>query len=94
MDIESLERRNDASIEALESKTALLKSITSGIRGEVMHHHSILDSMGKGMHGVQGGLGSAVSKMTRVMEGPNGKQYMYGIFGGALLLYLVYYYIL
>ena len=45
MDIESLEKRNDASISALEGKTALLKNITSGIHGEVLHHHSILDSM-------------------------------------------------
>lgn len=94
MDIESLERRNDASIDALESKTALLKSITSGIRGEVMHHHDILDSMGKGIHGVQGGLGSALTKMSRVMEGPQGKQYMYGVLGGAILLYILYYHIL
>lgn len=45
MDIESLEKRNDASISALGEKTALLKNITSGIHGEVLHHHSILDSM-------------------------------------------------
>lgn len=91
MDIESLERRNDASIDALESKTALLKSITSGIRGEVMHQHGILDSMGKGMYGVHGGLRSAGTKMMRVMEGPYGKQYtLYGILGGALILYVLY----
>lgn len=94
MDIESLERRNDASIEALEGKTALLKSITSGIRGEVMQHHDILDSMGKGMHGVQGGLQGAVTKMTRVMQGPQRNQFMYGVVGGAVFLYVLYYYVL
>jgi len=45
MDIESLEKRNDASIAALGEKTALLKNITSGIHGEVLQHHSVLDAM-------------------------------------------------
>jgi hypothetical protein len=45
MDIESLEKRNDASIAALGEKTALLKNITSGIHGEVKQHHSVLDAM-------------------------------------------------
>lgn len=94
MDIESLEKRNDASIDALESKTALLKSITSGIRGEVVKHHDILDSMSKGMHGVQGGIGSAATKMKRVMESPYGRQYVYGVLAGAILLYVLYYHVL
>ncbi len=45
MDIESLEKRNDASIAALGEKTVLLKNITSGIHGEVLQHHSVLDAM-------------------------------------------------
>jgi hypothetical protein len=90
MDIESLERRNDASISALESKTALLKSITSGIHGEVRQHHSLLDQLSTGMQGVQMGLGGTVTKIQRVMEGPRGVQYVYGMAGGCFVLWCLY----
>ena len=90
MDIESLERRNDASISALESKTALLKGITAGIHGEVGQQNKLLDELRRGMLGVQLGLGGTVTKIKRVMEGPRGTQYMYGMVGGVALLMLVW----
>ncbi|MEO2193414.1 MAG: hypothetical protein ABGY24_13280 [bacterium] len=88
MDIESLERRNDASISALESKTALLKGITAGIHGEVGQQNQLLDELRRGMLGVGLGLGGTMTKIKRVMEGPRGAQYMYGMVGGMVLLML------
>ncbi|KAI8107420.1 hypothetical protein PSENEW3n2_00003918 [Picochlorum sp. SENEW3] len=92
MDIESLEKRNDASIAALGEKTALLKNITSGIHGEVKQHHSVLDAMSKNVGGVHLGLDGAVKKMTRVMESPQGRQYLYAVVGISLALFLLYRY--
>lgn len=46
------------------------------------------------MGSVHGGLGSTVTKIRRVMEGPQGRQYMYGVLGCVALLLFVYYYIL
>ena len=90
MDIESLERRNDASIAALESKTALLKGITSGIHGEVGQQNDLLDEIRRGMQGVHLGLGGTVTKIKRVMEGPRGAQYLYGMVGGVVLLMFIW----
>lgn len=89
MDIESLERRNDSSISLLEGKTAMLKSITAGIQGEVRQQHDILDQIGRGVEGVKVGLGGTVTKIQRVMEGPRGRQYMLGMLGGGVILFIL-----
>ena len=94
MDIESLERQNDASISALEEKTALLRGITSGIHAEVRQQNNVLEELKRGMQGVRVGLGGTVVKIKRVMEGPRGSQYMYGMVGGVVLLLLFTKYVL
>jgi len=93
-DIESLERRNDASIAALESKTSLLRGITAGIHGEVRQQNDLLEELKRGIQGVQVGLGGTVVKIKRVVEGPRGAQYVYGMVGGVVLLVTFWKYVL
>jgi hypothetical protein len=93
-DIESLERRNDASIAALESKTSLLRGITAGIHGEVRQQNDLLVVLMRGILGVLVGLGGTVVKIKRVVEGPRGAQYVYGMVGGVVLLVTFWKYVL
>lgn len=47
----------------------------------------------KNVGGVRLGLDGAVKKMTRVMESPQGRQYLYAVVGVSLALFLLYRYV-
>eukprot|EP00890_Picochlorum_soloecismus_P000524 jgi/Picsp_1/1472/NSC_04950-R1_qc- bet1 mbet1 family len=90
MDIESLEKRNDATIASLGEKSALLKHITSSIHGEVSAQHTVLDRMAQGVGGVQMGLQGTVTKIQRVMEGPEGRKIIYIALAIVVIIFVLY----
>lgn len=91
MDIESLERNNDRSLDALSDRIGLLKQATHGIRSEVDSQHHVLDRMTDAMLGTRGMLGGAVDKFKVVMNNKQNKQMLTFIGGFAAVLLLLYY---
>lgn len=92
VDVESLERENDKGLDALSERVSLLKAATAGIRGEVDSQDRTLDDMGGGMGGISAFLAAGTSKFKTVMSDKKNNNFMFGVIGMVVLLFLLWYY--
>ncbi|KAL4439668.1 hypothetical protein ABPG75_002669 [Micractinium tetrahymenae] len=90
VDLEGLEAENDRSIAALSERVGALRSITSGIHGEVESQQRLLDKMALSMGGVRLSLRATADKMAKVMTKPHNRRVIYLAGGAVVLLFLFY----
>ena len=69
-DPESLERENDAAIDHMGDRVAMLRKITSGIHDEAESHHRLLDGLSDNM----GGIGGLEGDHVPLQQGVRGEQ--------------------
>eukprot|EP00775_Hariotina_reticulata_P012724 gene12724-12854_t len=91
VDVESLERENDRSLDALSERIGLLKQATHGIRSEVDSQHHVLDKMADSMFATGTVMGGAVDKFKVVMNDKQNRRMLMFIGGFAVVLLLLYY---
>lgn len=93
VDVESLEQDNDSQIHTLSERVGLLKNITMGIKDEVDGQNRRLDDLGKGMGGLQIGLGASMQRIKHVFDNSQNKRM--GVYiAGTVTLFLVLYLII
>ena len=90
-DPESLERENDAAIDHMGDRVAMLRKITSGIHDEAESHHRLLDGLSDNMGGIGGGLKETMSHFNKVfVENKNGRQFCYMVGGITFTIWFLY----
>ena len=90
-DPESLERENDAAIDHMGDRVAMLRKITSGIHDEAESHHRLLDGLSDNMGGIGGGLKETMSHFNKVfVENKNGRQFCYMVGGITFTIWFFY----
>lgn len=87
-----MERDNDAAINHMSDRVAMLKNITNQIHSEAESHHRLLDGLSDNMGGVGGMLGQTMGHFNKTfVDNKNGRQFCYMVGGIVFVIWLFYY---